>query len=426
MKKKQFWFKVDNAGKVFPATSNYERPNVFRLSMTLYENIDVDLLQQALNFTLPLFEAFSVQLKNGFFWQYFAENHQVLKVEEESALICKYFKPHHNKGYLFKVYYFQKRITLETFHALTDGYGAMQFLKSLVFEYLVLKGNALEADPTILSRSVQDQRLIEDAFVTNYHRPSLKKMTERHAFHVDGEHFKHRFMHIMKLSMPLNELKTLVKTKYDVTITQYFSAIIMKALILEYIDFKQQKKPLKLFIPVNLRPLFNTQTLRNFSLYIKTVLEPNDHQLSLNDMIKMAKLQFQEQLNKETMQAIMTGYVHFEKAVWIRVLPLFLKTLAFKIGYDILGTKINTTSFSNLGKVELPSSMTPYVEDVDFMIAGYAIGFSSVTYEAQFHLTMTSQIKDTETMHHIIELLQADGLNVALESNYKEDYDGLL
>ncbi|MBE0701394.1 MAG: hypothetical protein IH571_06885, partial [Acholeplasmataceae bacterium] len=105
MKKKKYWYKVDNAGKIFPAISKHGRSNVFRLSFYLNEPIDKDMLELAVNKILPRFEAFAVQIKNGFFWNYFAENHRHFKVEKEISQICKYFKSYRNNGYLFKVYY---------------------------------------------------------------------------------------------------------------------------------------------------------------------------------------------------------------------------------------------------------------------------------------------------------------------------------
>ena len=47
------------------------------------------------------------------------------------------FKNHRN--YLFRVRYYENRISVEFFHALTDGTGAIKFLSTLVGEYIKLK-----------------------------------------------------------------------------------------------------------------------------------------------------------------------------------------------------------------------------------------------------------------------------------------------
>ncbi|HAD20370.1 MAG TPA: hypothetical protein DCF42_08245, partial [Lachnospiraceae bacterium] len=51
---------------------------------------------------------------------------------------CRYINAEANKNYLFRVTYFRRRINLEVFHVLTDGMGAINFLKELLYQYLRL------------------------------------------------------------------------------------------------------------------------------------------------------------------------------------------------------------------------------------------------------------------------------------------------
>ena len=67
------WHRLDNTGKIFPMIANENLSNVFRISVTLKEEIDPGLLGQALEEVLPWFGGFKVKLKRGFFWYYFEE-----------------------------------------------------------------------------------------------------------------------------------------------------------------------------------------------------------------------------------------------------------------------------------------------------------------------------------------------------------------
>lgn len=49
----QEWYKVDNVAKVFLATNTRRDPRVFRISCTLQEQIDPELLNEALRVTAP-------------------------------------------------------------------------------------------------------------------------------------------------------------------------------------------------------------------------------------------------------------------------------------------------------------------------------------------------------------------------------------
>lgn len=68
-------------------------------------------------------------------------------MEREAVCPCRYIDPHSHQLFLFRVSYFERKINLEVFHALTDGLGGMNFLKALVCEYLRLKRESREQRP---------------------------------------------------------------------------------------------------------------------------------------------------------------------------------------------------------------------------------------------------------------------------------------
>lgn len=423
MKKKRYWFKIDNAGKVFPSISNPERTNTFRLSATLFDKVDPLKLESAVNIVLPRFESFAIQIKNGIFWQYFQENHRTFKVKPEPAILTQYFNPKNHQGYLFQVYYYDSRITLETFHALTDGSGALQFLQSILFQYLSLQSIPIDTQGLILSAQPNKPKENEDAFLAHFDKSAKKPEKETHAFHFKGETFDHQFSLLFTFQMQLSQLKETVKSKFNATITQYFSAVIIYAIMRENAEFYVQKKPLKLFIPINLRPYFDAVTLRNFSLYLKNVFDPSDHTLPFEAILDKVKSQFAPQLSKEALLGRISQYVSLEKVLWLRLMPFFIKNIAFKIGYDILGAKINTASFSNLGLVKLPDDMKPYVQSMNFIIGGFNVGLSSLSYGDITFFNVSTRLKDTSIIKAMVDIFHHHQISFEVISNYYDDYD---
>lgn len=426
LKKQKYWYKLDNAGKIFPAVSQDERSNVFRLSFYLDEMVDSTLLEEAVNKVLPRFETFAVQLKNGLFWNYFASNTKHFKVEVEPAQVCKYFKAHDNKGYLFKVYYLDNKITLETFHAISDGAGAMHFLKSVVYNYYRLRGIKFDHENKILSELPYSKKESEDNFVSNYDKAKKKNLKEEKAYHFSGERFSNHWVLMMKLRIPTKDLIQLVKTKYQSTVTQFVTALLAYSIYSETVDFIGGKKPLKVFIPVNLRPYFDSVTLRNFSLYIKATFDAKRTDWTFENMLELTKLQFSDQLDKEKLQSRISSLVGFEKNPLIRILPLVLKTIAFKIGYNILGESISSCSISNLGIIDLPTGLEKKVIDADFVNAGYGIAMTLISLKNHTNIIMSSPLKDLSIMNYFIQFLVSEGLDITLDTNYKEGYDEIL
>jgi len=426
LKKKKYWYKLDNAGKIFPAVSKDDRSNVFRLSFYLDETIDPVVLEEAVNKVLPRFETLAVQLKNGLFWNYFSSNHRHFVVDKEPAELCKYFKPMNNHGFLFKVYYLNNKVTLETFHALTDGAGALHFLKSIIYHYFKLRGFKIDHEGSILSEKPYSKKESEDNFVTNYDKNKRRNLQEEKAYHLEGEHFSHHWVLLLKAKVDTKALINLAKTKYHATITQFITALLAYSIYKETNDFIGNKKPLKIFVPVNLRPYFDSVTLRNFSLYIKGTYDSKKTDWTFDEMLALTKEQFVDQLDKDKLQSRISSLVGYEKNIFIRILPLFLKTIAFKIGYSVLGESISSCSISNLGIVTLPIECDHKILDVDFVNAGYGLAMTLISLHSFTNITLSTPLKDLSIINHVISFLVDEGLEITLDTNYKEGYDEIL
>ena len=91
-KRKNRWYKLENAAKIFPPTSNKHDPKVFRFFVEMNDNIDKTFLQQALEKTIEEFPHFNSTLKRGFFWYYLETIDKVIEVSEENDLPCDIFE----------------------------------------------------------------------------------------------------------------------------------------------------------------------------------------------------------------------------------------------------------------------------------------------------------------------------------------------
>jgi len=133
------WERLDNTAHLFPVIAGESMTNVYRISVTLNELIQPDLLQVALDMILPKFDGFNLRLQTGVFWYYFEENGKPAPtVKPETKFPCRFIKGSRNRSYLFRVTYYKYRINLEAFHALTDGMGGINFLNELTYQYLRL------------------------------------------------------------------------------------------------------------------------------------------------------------------------------------------------------------------------------------------------------------------------------------------------
>ena len=99
------WDKLDNTANLFPSIAGESMTNVYRISVTLTDEIDSEKLQEALDIVLPKFGLFNVRLRMGVFWNYFEENgKKAPKVHEENTFPCRFIRPNKNHSYLFRFF----------------------------------------------------------------------------------------------------------------------------------------------------------------------------------------------------------------------------------------------------------------------------------------------------------------------------------
>ena len=144
------WYRLDNAANLYPAIRNRKISAVFRISAELDQKVDPKVLQPALNATINRLPIFAVKLRSGLFWHYFEYSGKQVLIQEDVSNPCMEMTKESTKGFLIRVRYHKNIIALEVFHSITDGQGALIFLKTLVAKYMNMQGNHIPAVKGVL------------------------------------------------------------------------------------------------------------------------------------------------------------------------------------------------------------------------------------------------------------------------------------
>ena len=214
------WDKLDNTALIFPVIAGEGATNVYRISVTLTEEIQPELLQKALDIVLPKFSGFNMRLRAGVFWYYFEENQKPApRVKPETQFPCRYIQSKKTNRYLFRVSYYKCRINLEVFHVLADGMGGMNFIRELTYQYLRLAHpELLEQTRDNLSDATSLNR--EDSFVRNYKKSKPSGFKKQRAYLIKLEKLPAGELGVMHGLIPISELKEVAR-KYDASINEY-------------------------------------------------------------------------------------------------------------------------------------------------------------------------------------------------------------
>lgn len=134
------------------------------------------------------------------------------------------------KSFLFEVSYYKKKINLEVFHCLTDGTGALNFLKELVRNYLMICYPQVEFPPVSEEEISTASDHEEDSFSQYYSKSdygSVKK--SRPAFQLKGERLEQEEMSVLEVVLSAKEVYRKAKS-YGVSVTVFLSAALLCAI----------------------------------------------------------------------------------------------------------------------------------------------------------------------------------------------------
>lgn len=425
------WLRLDNSAKIFPFIMTKDNQNLFRISMELNENINPKILQKALNLTIKRFPSFSVKLMKGVFWYYFEHSDNIPVVQEESDIIMQKITPYNCNGFCFRVTYYQNRITIEFYHVLCDGAGALNFMKSLLYSYFTILDYPVTSDSKILTVDTPiDPRELEDSFVANYKPKKLKdlniaKMTgsKAPAFSVNGTPFKTVGKGVISADLNVNEILAYCKSK-GYTLTQFLGGLFMYSVYKTKGQFAKNPNDVVLFVPMNLRKLYQSVTLRNFTLFTRVRHSLKEKDIPIESFIDAVKNGLNNDYTKENLDTNISTAVRGEKLFAFRITPLFIKQFIFSVINKLGGKKpTKTATFSNIGVVDLPESFRPYIKKFAFMLHSYSvipISFTAITTFDTLTLSFVRCIQDTQIEEFFIKYLADLGFKVTVSSNYWE------
>lgn len=408
------WYKLDNGAKIFPPNVTKKDSKVFRFSCELYENIDQQKLQEALNKTMEEYPIFLSCLKKGLFWYYLETSSVKPVVKEEDTIICDIM----DKKLLFRVSYYKKRINLEVHHALTDGTGTLMFLKSLISNYLIKKHN-IKSKIMVDKTSMHEKET--DSFEKYYKKNKIRNLSKKQkAFNLKGEIYPENRLKVIEGIASTKKVLNIAK-KYNTTVTAYLVSILIKSIGLT-MSIKDKRKPVVITVPVNLRKYFKSNTIRNFFNTISIEYKFENDNDDLKQIIKNVDKQFKEKLELENLNIQMNSFAVLENIFIIRLVPVFIKDVVLKY-FHKRSRKEQTIALSNVGIVEMPEELQKYIKLFDVMTSTDCTQICMCSYLDNMALSFTTHFIDSEIEKNFFQELSKNDINITINTNIVEDDD---
>jgi len=389
---------------------------VFRLSAELTEPVDPKILQAAADAVLPRFPSFRVRLARGAFWYYLEQQNKPFRIEEDIHPGCRRIM---KDDFLFRVSFRDAWIALEVFHAVTDGAGALVFLKTLIAEYLEQLHPGLKIPP---EHGVKDrgelphEGELEDSFRRHYRVKPRRQSLGLRSFRLKGSPLPNKESSQITGILSTDALKTRC-AEAGVRVSEYLSAVYLYALAEVQKAQGRSRKPVRLSLPVDLRKYYGSRTLRNFTLYITPGIEPQLGEYSFEEILHQVHHLMRYELNTKYLSEVFSSHVSFERNMLIRLLPLSVKNRMISLGYGRIGKKRVSGSLSNLGQVELPEAMAPYIRRFGFQLGANGsirTNCAVISYGKTTSVTFTRTIRQTEAEGEFFRFLVKQGIGVSV------------
>ena len=415
----QRWFPLDTSAKIYPLSMKHAQVSMFRESIYLKESVCPEILQMALTYTIKRFPSFATTVKRGFFWHYLDSAKRRFPVEEEKDLPCRPLSLSASGAQSFRVLYHRNRISAEFFHGLTDGTGALVFLKCLTAEYLRLMGHPVPTDADILD---PDDTPHESEFADDFlrHDPSRKGggFMGRAAAQMGGRLSRIAPCRVLHFQLDAEKLRETARA-CGATVTEYM--LTMMFLASKY-ACETSHRDIQIQVPVNMRKFSGSRTVRNYALYC-TIALPPEKITTFADTLPLISARLRQGASRDSMEDMAASALRLTRG--LRLVPLAIKTPVARIVYGFIGDVLYTNTLSNLGMVRLPEEMARHIEKMDFVLNTNTVSRAScsmVTFGSAAVFTISKLTADPSYEEKLHALLTAQGLEVSVSGS--EAYEG--
>lgn len=373
---------IDNSAILYLSLIRKDHTNTYRFTMHMTEPVCPETLQQAVARIYRRFPTIIGGFQPGFFQYTQVPAECPPEVQKDPGCLRPMSREEIHRC-AFRVLYSGNDIIIEAFHALTDGYGAIACFTTLVAEYLRLKYGVFipVTEPLLEAQQSPMPHELEDAYL-QYEQGKPLHLPSRYSYQLPGGNSVRDAVYTDTIRVPISGLLDRSRS-YGVSVTALISAVMASSIMeVQKKDNTAGNKPVRIMVPVDLRRMFPSKTLRNFILYVLPTLEINQADQPFSQLLHSFFVQIQEQMEPGRLASIMAYNVKTQDSWYFRLIPRSVKCAVMRLAYYYFGESNSSITLTNVGNVRLPEQMQSFVNGLDVTLmprvrSPYNCGFIS-------------------------------------------------
>ena len=435
------WVRLDNASNIFLAARSDVDTKVFRMAAELDHEVDPALLQEALDATYERFPLYHAVLRRGVFWYYLQDSDLRPVLEAESEHTCAPIYQADRRTLLFRVVHHRRRVSLEVFHALSDGTGALWFLSALLEDYCRrrdgLDGAAQER--AARRRAMQERAAHAEEFSREAASAVLRLEDEdpeltdpldgvaepapaappapRRVLRLRGTRTPDHRTRVLELTMPAAPVLALAKGE-GVALSMYLTALFFEAIRRTGALERDARgaRTLAASVPVNLRRFFPSDSARNFFATITVSHTYGAGADGLGEVARELQEAFSAEATEEALEEKLRRLLRVERSPLARIVPRPLKDLLLGL-VNRANNRSLTVAISNLGRVTLPEAAAAHVGRMAFHVSAARPQFCAISHDGLLTISFTSPFVETAHVREFARALTEAGIEVSLAAS---------
>ncbi len=382
-------------------------------------------IREAVAIISQRFPYFSVSLGSGIFWHFLEFNNQMPRIQVEEEIPCTAFAITRKNEPLYRVLVKKNRISVEFIHILTDGGGAMEYLKSLIYTYLTFTGRHINSPGDIIlpGTPVSDEEF-EDGYNKYFQKlPPPVKIVK--AWHLPFRlNIKPR-LRVLRAEVKVDEILELTR-RHKVSVTEYFVAVYFFSIQKIFNSWnekskKVKRKVLRIEVPINMRKMYKSRTMRNFSLFVLPEIDVRLGTYTFEEILTSVHHQLQLSTDIKQISRFLSSNVSPEKLLIVRILPLFIKKMVIASIYRKLASKRWTGMVTNLGLMTFPEEMEELVDSIGLIPpppnTNVKVCCALVSYKGKMRICFSNITQSRDLERYIFMHLSDAGIHVRILNN---------
>jgi len=416
-------YELDAIGHLYASTISERYNPIFRIQVNLTDAIDAALLQQAVDDLRDRYPYLYVGMKKGVVSYYFEESDEQLRVVYEQTAPLQTMNREDIGQFCMRILYGDRYIALEVVHVLTDGYGAKTYLIALLHRYLELRHKG-QTSPVCSPKKELLNEETEDAY-EKYAVQTVKRPKQEMVFRQDGTPVSESQKTMTVMTIPTEDLLEKAHS-YGVSVTTLITTVLADSLVQmqQRTVEESEKRRVAIGVAVDSRKLLASQTMRNFSIEIALGLVPDQMNLRFDEKCQEIDRQLKERTKKEYLQNMVSEYVEGMRNPVVKCIPLIIKDRLIDHIYAKTSVERACTCLSNLGNIDLPDDVTPYVHNVYFAMGAERIlpnNCCVVSYKGNTNICFTRTIEEStleDEFFHRLQEMGVEKIQIVRTENY--------